>query len=197
MPNSLDDIHAAAVPLAGTTAWQALFDHGRLEAGQRVLIHGAAGGVGHFAVQFAKAKGATVVATCSTEDVEFVTDLGADVVVDYKREDFAAKAGRVDLVIDLIGGETQQRSWAVLRNGGTMVSTLQQPSPEEARARQARAIVFMAKPLREQLIEIGRLIDAGQVRVLVQHTHALEEAPQAHEELEHQHAMGKTVLTVP
>jgi NADPH:quinone reductase-like Zn-dependent oxidoreductase len=106
-PESLDAVGAAAVPLAGITAWQGLFDHGGLRPGQRVLIHGGAGGVGHFAIQFAKAKGAWVATTASSSDIEFATDLGADQVVDYKSEKFEEVVDPVDLVFDLIGGETQ------------------------------------------------------------------------------------------
>jgi NADPH:quinone reductase-like Zn-dependent oxidoreductase len=196
-PKSLDFVKAAAVPLAAITAWQALFDHGGLQRGERVLIHGAAGGVGHLAVQFAKAKGATVVATGSTEDMKFLTSLGADKVIDYKKERFEDRVDPVDLVIDLVGGETQDRSWNVLKPGGRMVSTLQQPSEQKARAQNVRVKVFMAEPRQEQLVEIGKLIDAGKVRVQVSRTRTLNEAPQAHEELENEHSTGKLVLTVP
>ncbi|QYM78393.1 NADP-dependent oxidoreductase [Horticoccus luteus] len=195
-PRSLDYIQAAAVPLAATTAWQGLFDHGRLQAGQRVLIHGAGGGVGHFAVQFAKAKGATVIATVSPEDVDLVQTLGADEVIDYKAQRFEDRTAHIDLVFDLIGGDTQTRSWAVLKNGGTLVSTLQQPSVEEARKHHAHVSVFMAEPRREQLVAIAKLIDAGKVCVAVSHTHSLFDAREAHDELEHEHSTGKLVLTV-
>lgn len=195
-PRSLDHVAAAAVPLAATTAWQALFDHGNVKAGQRVLIHGAAGGVGHFAVQFAKAKGAHVIATGGPDDVALLRGLGADEVIDYKHERFEERAGEVDLVLDLIGGETQERSWQVVRPGGTIVSTLQQPDREKAREHGARGVVFMAQPRRDQLREIAQLIDDGEVHVRVQHTHPLNEARRAHEELEHEHTTGKTVLTV-
>src|SRR6185436_18714520 len=102
-----DHIHATAVPLAATTAWQGLFDHGKLKAGQRVLIHGAAGGVGHFAVQFAKDHGAHVVATARGDDRELVRSLGADEVIDYEHERFEERTGEIDLVLDLVAGETQ------------------------------------------------------------------------------------------
>ncbi|HVZ66573.1 MAG TPA: NADP-dependent oxidoreductase [Lacunisphaera sp.] len=196
-PASLDFVHAAAVPLAATTAWQALFDHGHLEPGQRVLIHGAAGGVGHFAVQFAKAKGANVVATCGPQDVDLVCNLGADEVIDYHRDNFDRRAANVDLVVDLIAGDTQERSWKVLKYGGTMISTLQQPSEQKARAHGARAEVFMAEPRHDELVEIGELIDDGKVRVVVHHTRQLDNVRQVHEELEHEHTMGKSVLTLP
>jgi NADPH:quinone reductase-like Zn-dependent oxidoreductase len=195
-PISLDFIQAAAVPLAAETAWQALFDHGHLQAGETVLIHGAGGGVGHLAVQFAKAKGARVIATVSTPDVDLVRHLGADRVIDYKTESFDLTVKDVDLVVDLIGGETHKKSWKVLKDGGRFVSTLEQPSAEEAKRKHAQATVFMAKPHAEQLRTIGRLIDEGAVRVIVSRTLPLAQAKEAHEHLENDHSQGKTVLTV-
>ncbi len=195
-PASLDHVHAAAVPLAAVTAWQALFDHGRLQPGQRVLIHGAAGGVGHFAVQFAKAKGATVIATAGPEDLQFVKDLGADQVINYKDKAFENQTGDIDLVIDLIAGDTQERSWKVLKDGGALISTLEQPSEEKAARHEARAKVFVAEPKHEQLVAIARLIDDGKIRVILQKTYDLDDAALAQDELEHEHSIGKRVLTV-
>lgn len=195
-PSTLNDVSAAAVPLAAMTAWQALFDHGDLQAGQRVLIHGGAGGVGHFAIQFAKVKGAFVVTTGRSDDLSLLGDLGADVAIDYKAERFEDRTGEVDLVIDLIGGETLKRSWAVLKTGGTIVSTVEPPSTEEAAKHQAKGKVFMAEANREELTEIGRLIDQGKVRVVVQSTLPLERVQKAHEQMEHEHIRGKVVLTV-
>jgi NADPH:quinone reductase-like Zn-dependent oxidoreductase len=195
-PKSIDHVHAAAVPLAATTAWQGLFDHGNLHAGQQVLIHGAAGGVGHFAVQFANAKGATVIATAAAQDHALLKELGADEVIDYKHQRFEHQVSEVDLVFDLVAGETQDRSWAVLRRGGAIVSTLQQPSEEQAKAYDARAKVFMAEPRHDQLVEIAKMIDDGKVKVFVNHTHPLNQIRRVHEELEEEHTIGKLVLTV-
>lgn len=195
-PMTLDFVKAAAVPLAAITAWQGLFDHGHLREGQRVLIHGAAGGVGHFAVQFAKAKGATVVATSRREDESFLRELGADEVIDYKAQPFDQSVQSVDLVLDLVGGETQDRSWKVLKDGGRLVSTLQPPSKEEAQRHHAQGVVFMAEPKAEQLRQIAQLIDEGKVSVIVTNTLPLEAARQAHQRLEHEHSQGKLVLTV-
>lgn len=195
-PVAVDFVHAAAVPLAAITAWQGLFDHGKLQVGQRVLIHGASGGVGHYAVQFAKAKGATVFATAGKEDATMLRQIGADEVIDYKNERFEDKARDIDLVLDLVGGDTQRRSWAVLKPGGRMISTLEQPSAEQARARHAEGKVFMAQAKAEQLREIGRLIDADKVTVLVEKTLPLAKAKEAHDTLENQHVRGKVVLTV-
>ncbi|HVC30283.1 MAG TPA: NADP-dependent oxidoreductase [Steroidobacteraceae bacterium] len=196
-PGQCDYRDAAAVPLAGLTAWQGLFDHGHLQAGQRVLIHGAGGGVGHLAVQFAKARGATVVATAAPEDVEFVRHLGADQVIDYTRGRFEESIqGPVDLVLDLVAGETQERSWEVLKDGGAMISSLASPSQEKARERHARAENFIAHPDRTELIEIGRLIDEGRVHPHVSAVFELREAREAQLQLEQHHAQGKVVLQV-
>lgn len=195
-PQFLDHVHAAAVPLASLTAWQALFDQGNLVAGQRVLIHGAGGGVGHFAVQFAKVRDATVFATGNREDLNLLRELGADEVIDYQRESFETKARDIDLVIDLVGGETQIRSWAVLREGGTLVSTLQEPSVIQASKRRAHGRFFMVEPKAEQLREIAGLINDQKVMVIVSKTMPLDEAGRAQDELEHEHSRGKLVLTV-
>jgi NADPH:quinone reductase-like Zn-dependent oxidoreductase len=195
-PETLDHAHAAAVPLAALTAWQALFDHGQMRAGQRVLIHGAAGGVGHFAVQFAKVRGATVIATAGPDDTQTVEELGADQVINYKDEAFEKQTSDIDLVVDLIGGDIQERSWNVLKEGGTLISTLKEPSKPKAAQHHARAQVFMTAANSGQLTEIARLIDAGKVHVLVQKTYDLDEAAQAQDELEKKHSVGKRVLTV-
>lgn len=195
-PAKLDFIQAAAVPLAGLTAWQGLFDQGGLQAGQRVLIHGAAGGVGHFAVQFARARGATVIATCSGRDADFVESLGASEVIDYHEERFEDRVLDVDLVYDLIGGETQDRSWQVLKTGGTLVSTLKAPDKAKAAARHARGVHYMAEPSGQELAEIAKLIDAGQVVPRIDRVFALDDAAEAETALEHDHVRGKIVLEV-
>ncbi|HEY1793929.1 MAG TPA: NADP-dependent oxidoreductase [Opitutaceae bacterium] len=195
-PASVDHVHAAAVPLAAITAWQGLFDHGGLEAGERVLIHGAAGGVGHLAVQFAKHKGATVVATARADDIELLRRLGADEVVDYENQKFEDRVKDIDLVLDLVAGDTQRRSWKCLRKGGRMVSTLKAPSRFESVIHGAKGEHFMAKPDRGELEEIGRLIDGGEVKVVVQETLPLGQAAVAHDHLEHGHVRGKVVLEV-
>lgn len=195
-PSSIDHIHAAAIPLAATTAWQGLFDHGRLKAGERVLIHGAAGGVGHFAVQFAKNHGAYVIATARAEDTDLLRELGADEVIDYKHERFEERAHDVDLILDLVAGETQQRSWDALKEGGRLISTLQPPSEVEAARHHAEGEAFMAEANRGELAQIGRLIDEGKVRVIVQQTLPLDEAQRAHEHMEQEHVRGKVVLAI-
>jgi len=195
-PKQLDYTSAAAVPLAALTAWQGLFDHGHLIAGQRVLIHGGAGGVGHFAIQFAKAKGATVCTTVSAKDEGFVRSLGADEVVDYKSERFEDTLHDVDLVFDLVAGDTQERSWAVLKDGGTLISTLAKPSEAKAREHHARAEHYLAHPDGPELTEISALIDSGKVKPHIDATYPLEQAAEALRRIEGQHIQGKVVLRV-
>jgi NADPH:quinone reductase-like Zn-dependent oxidoreductase len=195
-PERLDFIQAAAVPLAALTAWQGLFDHGNLKQGQSVLIHGAAGGVGHFAVQFAVAKGATVFATCSARDRDFVESLGASLVIDYRSEDFRKLTPKVDLVFDLIGGDTQDKSWDVLREGGVLVSTLGQPDETKASAHRAMGVGYKAHPDGGQLNEIARLIDAGKVTPHVDKVYPMRDAADAERTLEDEHVRGKLVLEV-
>ncbi|HEU5019426.1 MAG TPA: NADP-dependent oxidoreductase [Pseudolabrys sp.] len=195
-PSKLDFVTAAAVPLAALTAWQGLFDKGELKAGQRVLIHGGAGGVGHFAIQFAKAKGAWVATTVSADDLSFVRELGADQAIDYKTQRFEDGVDGIDLVFDLIGGETQNRSFAVLKDGGTLVSTLTRPDEHRAQARNIRALNYMAQPSAGQLSEIGRLIEDGAVMPVVQSTYPLEAVAKAQAHMEHDHIQGKVVLEV-
>jgi NADPH:quinone reductase-like Zn-dependent oxidoreductase len=195
-PERLDFVQAAAVPLASLTAWQGLFDHGRLQQGQAVLIHGAAGGVGHFAVQFARARGAEAICTCAAEDEGFVLGLGAVRVIDYKAERFEDEVEKVDLVFDLIGGETQARSFQVIRHGGALISTLQQPDAELAAALGVRVGRYTAKPDGEQLAQIARLIDSGRVTPQIDRTYPLARAGEAEDWLERHHVRGKVVLTI-
>lgn len=195
-PDSLDHEHAAAVPLAAITAWQGLVDQGGLRPEQRVLIHGAAGGVGHFAVQFAKAIGAQVFVTGLSADADFLHALGADAVIDYRAERFENIVHDIDVVLDLIGGQTQERSWPVLKRGGVLVSTLGQPSQAKAQQFGVRALGVMAHPDALELSQIAELIDHGDVRPFVQCSYPLTEAALAQSHLEHDHARGKTVLKI-
>jgi NADPH:quinone reductase-like Zn-dependent oxidoreductase len=195
-PSRLSHIEAASVPLATLTAWQGLFDHGKLQAGQTALIHGGSGGVGHFAVQFAKMKGATVLTTVSRANLDFVRELGADRAIDYQSQRFEQIAQGVDLVLDLVAGETRERSWSVLKPGGILVSALGEPSQEKATQFGVRGVGYRARPDADQLTEIGRLIDDGKVRPVVSAVYPLAEVRQAHERLEHGHVRGKIVLNV-
>ena len=195
-PSSIDHVHAAAVPLSALTAWQALFDHGRLSAGQRVLIHGAAGGVGTFAVQLARWCGAHVIGTGSQPNLALLRELGADEVIDHASARFEDKVRGVDLVLDTVGGDTLERSWGVLRRGGVLVSTAG-PAPGDTAARYGvRGVFFVVESNRPQLVQIGRLIDAGSLRPIVEAVFPLAEARQAYEQGLRGHARGKLVLQV-
>jgi NADPH:quinone reductase-like Zn-dependent oxidoreductase len=160
-PNEIDHVHAAAVPLAGQTAWQGLFRYGQLKMGQSVLIHGGSGGVGHFAVQFAKAKGARVLTTVSTENTEFARRLGADVVIDYEKQRFEELAQDLDMVFDLIDGETRERSWKLLKKGGVLVTTLTEPSQQTAAQHGVRATRYTVEADGKELAEILSLVTSG------------------------------------
>ncbi len=196
-PKSLDMVAAAAVPLAATTAWQGLFDHGGLEPGGRVLIHGASGGVGAFAVQFARRAGAEVIATASAEAIGRVRSLGAAQVIDYGAQRFEDEVSDLDLVFDLIGGDTQKRSFAALRRGGRLVSTVEEPDQDQAAARGVTALRYMAEPNAAQLSTFARLIDSGEVEVSVAKVFHLGDAANAHRCLEGHHPRGKVVLKIP
>jgi NADPH:quinone reductase-like Zn-dependent oxidoreductase len=193
-PDALDHIHAAAMPIASLTAWQALFDAGRLAAGQRVLIHAAAGGVGSFAVQFAKWKGAQVIGTASAQSSGLVRNLGADEIIDYRATRFEDSVKDIDVVLDTIGGDTQERSWRVLKRGGIIVSLVSPPSPEKAAAHSVRGVFVISKPRGDQLAGIAELVVSGRVRVNVEKVMPLTEARQAQELSQSGHAHGKIVL---
>ena len=196
-PTTTDFAAAASIPLAGTTAWEALTEQANLQSGQTILIHGAGGSVGAFAVQFAKAKGAKVIGTATGDDVEYVRGIGADTVIDYKTEKFEDIAKNVDAVLDTLSGDTRARSWAALKDGGVLVSTLPgaEPPPDAA-ARGVQGKSFMAHPGAANLAEIARLVDAGQVKTRVGATFPLPEAKQAQEQAKNGHTRGKIVLTV-
>jgi NADPH:quinone reductase-like Zn-dependent oxidoreductase len=193
-PAAIDHLAAAALPVAALTAWQALFEHGKLRAAQRVLIHGGSGGVGHFAVQFAAWRGATVFATCAGSDMDFVAALGAKRAIDYESERFEEIASGMDLVLDLIGGETRRRSWSILKSCGILVSTLPDPEPDGRSDVSGREVVVYASPA--QLKAIGDLVADGRVKVHLDQVFPLSEAAQAHDHLEREHSRGKTVLRV-
>lgn len=194
-PANLTHVEAAAVPLAGLTAWQGIFDHGRLKAGERVLIHGGAGGVGHFAIQFAKTAGAYVITTASEADRSFLTGLGADLIIDHKRQVFDELIDvPVDLVYDLIGGDTLERSWKLLTRGGRLVSAVADPSPAKASEYGVTATRYMTQPDSKELREIGTLIEDGDVVPHIGKIFPLSDVAKAHETLEHDHIQGKIVL---
>jgi NADPH:quinone reductase-like Zn-dependent oxidoreductase len=195
-PKSLEHIHAAALPLAGLTAWQTLFDAGGLSAGQRVLIHAAAGGVGSLAVQLAKWKGAHVIGTASEHNHEFLRKLGVDQVVDYNTERFEEVVQPVDVVLDTMGGDTQERSWKVLKAGAILVSVASPPSAEAASAHGVRQAFVFTKPSAPQLAEIAKLADAEKLKAIVETILPLSDATRAQELSQRGHTRGKIVLRV-
>jgi len=196
-PRTLDAVQAAAVPLSALTAWQGFFEHASLVAGQTVLIHGGAGGVGVFAVQLARWAGAHVIATASARHRDFLRELGADEFIDYTTTRFEDVVHDVDLVFDLVGGDTLQRSWQVIKAGGTLVSVVSPPPPADVtKGHDVRFAWFVVEPNREQLIQVGELIDAGKLRPIIDAVFPLSQARQAYEQGMKGHTRGKVVLRV-
>lgn len=195
-PKSIDYVHAATIPVAAVTAWRALFDTADLRAGQKILIHGAAGGVGSFAVQLAKWKGAHVYATASANNLEFVRQLGADQAIDYEKTKFEDVVHDADVVLDTIGGETQKRSWQVLKKGGILVSLVGLSSEGEAAKHGVRSAAISAQGGSTVLSELAKLIDAGKLKPIVDVVLPLSEARQAQELNEKGHSRAKIVLKV-
>lgn len=198
-PRTVDHAQAAALPLAGLSAWQALVDLAGVKAGDRVLIHGGGGGVGHLAVQLAKWLGAHVVTTASAAKREFVTELGADEMIDYRRGDFTAAMDEVDVVLDTVGGEYGERSLSVLRPDGLLVTAVDRTDAAlaaKAGAAGRRFAGIAVDPDHAALQRLADLIDEGHLRVHVAARFAFEKAGQAHRRLEDGHTTGKIVLTV-
>jgi NADPH:quinone reductase-like Zn-dependent oxidoreductase len=195
-PRMVSFDEAAAIPGGATTAWQTLFEDGGLQAGERVLIQGAAGGVGLFAVQFAKLKGAYVIGTTSTPNVDFVRSLGADEVLDYTSPLPENTVHDVDLVLNTVGGETLESSLSILKRGGTLISIAGRPPQEKAQQLGVRAVAFYARYSNELLSTFAHLIDEGQVKVVVRQTFPLSEVRQAHERCQQGHGRGRIVLHI-
>ena len=195
-PKSIDHIHAAALPLAGLTAWQTLFDAAALAAGQRVLIHAAAGGVGSVAVQLAKWKGAHVIGTASARNHDFLRKLGADQVIDYATVRFEDAVQPVDVVLDTQGGEIQERSWKVLKPGGILVSIASPPAADVAAAHGVRQAFVFTQPNAGQLAEIAQLVEAEKLKAIVETILPLSDATRGQELSERGHTRGKIVLRV-
>jgi NADPH:quinone reductase-like Zn-dependent oxidoreductase len=196
-PMSLSFEEAAALPVITQTALQGLRDHAELKRGQRILIHGGAGGVGSFAIQFAKLMGAYVITTASKRDFKFVLGLGADEVWDYHEEAFDVQIQEpVDVVFDLVGGETGQKSWKILKKGGILVATNEKPSEKLAKKAGARGVFMEMESRREDLRKIARLFDEGKVHLRIAKVLPLQQAKQAHELLEQHRVHGKVVLKI-
>src|SRR6184192_3521565 len=195
-PKVLTYVEAAAVPVVALTAWQALIDIAKLSAGQTVLIHGGSGGVGSFAIQIAKARGAKVIATASTANQDLLKQLGADVAIDYTKQKFEDVAKDVDVVMDSIGKDTLARSYGVVKKGGFIVSLVARPDSAELEKHGIRGAPMSVDPNSAELAEITKLIDARKVKVIVSQTFALADAAKAQEQAATGHTRGKIVLKV-
>jgi len=194
-PTSINWQEAAAVPLVALTAWQALYEGANIQAGERVLIHAGAGGVGTFAIQLAKLRGAHVITTTSTKNVELVKALGADEIIDYTQNDFASLRD-IDVVFDTMGGEIQDQSWQTLKRGGRLVSIISPPSAEAAAQVGATPLFCFVQPSATQLQALAELIDAGKIQIIIDSVFALKDIAAAHAKSESGRTRGKIVIQV-
>ena len=195
-PKPLDHIQAAAIPMSSLAAWQSLFHAGELQSSHKVLIHGAAGGVGSFAVQLAKWKGAHVIGTASKRNHRLLRELGTDETIDHTTMRFEDAVRDADVVLDTVGGDTLSRSWGVLKKGGILVSIAEQPSPEEAVRNGVRQACVFVVPKAEELEAIGWLVDSGALKPVVRMIFPLSQAYHAHKIIQSGHVRGKIVLRV-
>jgi NADPH:quinone reductase-like Zn-dependent oxidoreductase len=195
-PKSLNFAEAASVPMGALTAWQALIDVAKLQPGQTILIHGGSGGVGSFAVQIAKSRGAHVIATASTANQDLLKQLGTDVAVDYTKTRFEDVAKDVDAVLDPVGNETLARSYDVVKKGGIVMSLVARPNPDELKKRGIRGAGISVHPDARDLAEIAQLIDAGKIKPVVTQILPLDEAIRAEQQAATHHTRGKVVLRI-
>lgn len=195
-PRALDYVQAAAMPIAAVTAWQSLFDVAQLAAGQTLLVQGAAGGVGHLAVQLAKWRGAQVIGTASSRNLDFLRRLGVDKPVDYTTTRFEDVVHDVDVVLDCVGGETQQRSWVVLKPGGILLSLAYPPLPPPPGYNVRHCAFRIKQPMQTTLAALVQAIDTGHLQPAIAAILPLSEARRAHEWIESRHTRGKIVLQV-
>ena len=194
-PSRLSHAEAAAVPIGALTAWQGLYERAKLKAGERVLIHGGSGAVGVFAIQLARRVGAQVFTTASARNAEFLAQLGADHVIDYKSERFEEVVGKVDVVFDAVGGEMLHRSWDVLTPAGRVVTIAS--NSEGAQDERTKAAFFIVEPKQVQLVEIAKLLDRGELKVFVDGVIPPAQASAAYfGELPRQSGRGKVVVQV-
>ncbi|SRR5579883_669255 len=196
MPDNLDFPGAASMVLVGTSAIEALYDHMQLKPGQKILIHGAAGGIGTAAVQIAKHIGATVVATTHGEEVNYVRQLGADEVIDIDKEDFSAKLSGIDAVLDTVGGDTYKRSFKVLKRGGIIVSMLEKPDEKSMKQYGVKAIYEFTQVRRDHLEKLTELLEEGVLLVHVEETYPLDDIREAFEAKENGHVRGKIAIEI-
>ncbi len=195
-PKGLGFEGAAAMPVAAGTAWQALVEVARLAPKQTVLIHGGSGGVGSFAIQIAKARGAKVIATASAGNLDFLKELGADQVIDYNATRFEDVARDVDVVLDTVGGDTLARSYGVVKKGGIIVSLTEPPDQAQLDAHEIRGLAIMAAPDTNMLGELTKLVEAKKLKPIVTKVYPLAEAAAAQEAIATHHTRGKIVLRV-
>jgi 2-desacetyl-2-hydroxyethyl bacteriochlorophyllide A dehydrogenase len=196
-PANISHAEAASVPLAGLTAWQALITKAKMKKGDKVLIHAGSGGVGTLAIQIAKYFGAHVATTCSARNADLVRDLGADVVIDYKNQTFEDELSDYDIVFDMIGGETLNRSFKVLKKGGTLVSIKGQDTDNLAPDHGVRFEWFFMEPDGAMLADLGKLIEDGHVKTVIDSTYKMEDVVAAYASLKDGHAVGKIVMMIP
>ena len=194
-PKSLNFAEASAVPLAALTAWQA-FELGKLQSGQTILVHGGSGGVGSFAIQIAKARGARVIATASTANQDLLKQLGADVAIDYTQPNWESNVHDVDFALVPVGGETMRRTYGVIKKGGILVSIASRYDEAELKKREVRGAFLSSHPNSAELAEITKLIDAGKIKPIVSQTLPLTDAAKADEQAETHHTRGKIVLKI-
>jgi len=196
-PKSIDHIGAAAIPLAGLTAWQALFEHAKLKAGQKLFIHGASGGVGTYAIEFGKWKGAYVIGTASSQNLSFLKELGADEAIDYHTAHFEKQfIDTIDVVFDTIGGNTQKLSLQMLKPGGILVTTIKVEDEDAFKEKGVRITGMLTTSKKEDLEAIAQLVDEGRVKPIISKILPLEAAEEAHRLSEEGHVRGKIVLRV-
>lgn len=198
IPDNISFEEAACVPLAGLTAWQCLFDFGNIQKGDKVLIHAGAGGVGTFAIQLAKSVGAYVAATAGTHNVEFLKSLGADEVIDYKKQDFEKVLTEFDFVLDSLGGENQEKSFTILKVGGKLASIVSEPNQEKAKEKNIKSGNVWLVPNGQQLEKIANLLGQNKLRVIIGHKFPFSEEgiKEAHALSESHHAKGKIVIQI-
>jgi NADPH:quinone reductase-like Zn-dependent oxidoreductase len=195
-PESLSFVDASAVPLAALTAWQALADIGKIQSGQTVLIHGGSGGVGTFAIQIAKTRGARVIATASTANQDLLKQLGADVAIDYTKPNWESTVHDIDFALLPVGGETMRRTYGVMKKGGTIATLISRADPDELEKRGIRGAPVFSHPDANELAEITKLIDAGKIKPIVSQVLPLTDAAKADAQAETHHTRGKVVLKI-
>jgi NADPH:quinone reductase-like Zn-dependent oxidoreductase len=195
-PENVDYVTAAALPLAAVSAYQALVDHANLQPGQKILIHGGAGGLGAMAVQIAKSLGAYVAATCSQEDMDYVKEIGADEAIDYKSQDFSEILKDYDAVFDTVGGDANEKSYKILRPGGVLVSMTSEENERSSKEKDIHYVHQFTRATPERLLAVKELVEAGKVKVNIDKVFSLDEASQALEYLKTGHHRGKVVISI-